>query len=106
MVMKGNPRPKVRACAFEKPDGRSCGAAPLKGKRFCFWHAPDRSEEVKRAQKLGGIRRRREKTVALAYAIDGMREPEQVRRVLEIALVDTLSLENSVPRNRDRKSVV
>ena len=32
--------------------------------------------------------------------MDGLRDPEQALRVLEIALVDTLSLANSVPRNR------
>ena len=89
-----------RACDYIKPSGQVCGAPPLRGGRFCFWHSSERSEDVKQAQRLGGIRRKREKTVALAYHVDGIRDVEQARRILEIALVDSLSLDNSVPRNR------
>ena len=87
-------------CAYLKTNGQPCGAAPMRGKRFCFWHAPDHSEEVKQAQRLGGIRRKREKTVAGAYDFDGIRDVNQALRILEIALVDTLSLDNGVARNR------
>jgi hypothetical protein len=31
---------------------------------FCFWHAPGNEEEVAEARRLGGLRRRREKTVS------------------------------------------
>ena len=89
-----------RTCSFVKTSGKSCGAAPLKDGHFCFWHEPDKAEDVADARRLGGLRRKREKTVALAYDVDGLRDVDQVRRVLEIALVDTLSLDNSVPRNR------
>lgn len=89
-----------RGCAYIKPSGQSCGAPPLRGKRFCFWHTAERSDDLKQAQRLGGVRRKREKTVALAYHVDGIRDVEQALRVLEIALIDSLSLDNSVPRNR------
>ena len=90
----------LRACTFVKATGRPCGAPPLKGRSLCFWHSPDRSQEARDAQRLGGLRNKKEKTVAIAYGMDGLRDPEQALRVLEIALVDTLSLANSVPRNR------
>lgn len=87
-------------CAYLKPSGKPCGAPPIKDGEFCFWHSPDKAEDVADAQRLGGLRRKREKTVAVAYDVDGLRDVDQVRRVLEIALVDTLSLDNGVARNR------
>ena len=90
----------TKNCVYLKPSGKPCGAPPLKDGQFCFWHEPDKAEDVADARRLGGLRRKREKTVALAYDVDGLRDVDQVRRVLEIALVDTLSLDNSVPRNR------
>ena len=94
-----------RSCSFIKPNGQRCGAPPLQRKQLCFWHSPDRSQEVKQAQRLGGIRRKREKTVAVAYDVDGIRDSSQAFRVLEIALIDTLSLDNSVARNRTLVSI-
>ncbi len=94
-----------RTCSFVKTSGKPCGAAPLREGQFCFWHEPDKAEDVAEARRLGGLRRKKEKTVALAYDVDGLRDTDQVRRVLEIALVDTLSLDNSVPRNRTLISI-
>ncbi len=95
----------LRTCAYTKPSGRPCGAPPLREGAFCFWHAPDKAEELSDAQRLGGMRRKREKAIAAAYVLDGLRDVEQVRRVLEIALVETLSLNNGVPRNRTLVSI-
>ena len=66
---------------------------------MCFWHTPERAEDVAEAQRLGGLRRKREKTLALAYDFEGLRDTNQVYRILEIALVDTLSLDNGVARD-------
>jgi hypothetical protein len=66
----------------------------------CFWHHPDMADEVAEAQRLGGLRRRRERTVAAAYDLAGLDDIGAVRRVLEIAVLDTLGLENSVARSR------
>ena len=33
----------------------------------CFWHAPDKSDEAAKARRLGGLRRKRERTIAGAY---------------------------------------
>jgi hypothetical protein len=57
-------------------------------------HSPDHAEEMAEARRLGGLRRRREKTVSGAYDFDGLNDLTQVRRLLEIACLDTLSLEN------------
>jgi hypothetical protein len=66
----------------------------------CFWHAPDREEDAAEARRLGGMRRRRERTVSGAYDFTGLGSIESIRRILEIATVDALGLENSVPRAR------
>jgi hypothetical protein len=63
-------------------------------------HSPEHADEVAEARRLGGLRRRREKAVSGAYDFDGLPDVGQVRRLLEIAAMDTLSLENSVARSR------
>src|SRR4051794_1261011 len=90
----------ARSCTFEHPDGRPCGSPPLKSGRLCYWHEPEKSEEAAEARRLGGLRRRREKTVANAYDFAGLGSVANVRRVLEVAAIDTLGLENSVARTR------
>jgi len=89
-----------RACKAIRDDGRTCGAAPLTDGDFCLWHDPAHADEVAEARRLGGMRRRRETAVAGAYSFEGLRTVEQIRRLVEIAVTDTLGLENSVARAR------
>jgi hypothetical protein len=89
-----------RTCRFSKENGALCRAAPLTGEDLCFWHSPTTAQEAAEARRLGGLRRRREGTVAGAYDLEGLESVPQIRRVLEIATIDTLGLENSVSRNR------
>ena len=72
----------------------------MRESKFCFWHDPEHATEVAEARRLGGLRRRKEKAVEGAYDFGGLVEVSQVRRLLEIAALDTLSLENSVARSR------
>jgi hypothetical protein len=67
---------------------------------FCFWHSPTHSAEADEARRLGGLRRRKERTVAGAYEFAGLGTVVDIRRLLEVATIDTLSLENSVARSR------
>ena len=67
---------------------------------FCFWHDPDHTEEADQARKLGGQRRRREKITEGAYDLEPLDTVEGIRRLIEIAVTDTLGLENSVSRSR------
>ena len=90
----------VRTCKALKEDGSRCQAAPLLDGDFCLMHSPEHAEEMAEARRLGGLRRRREKAVSGAYAFDGLAAVGQVQRLLEIAVSDTLSLENSVARSR------
>ena len=90
----------IRACKAIKEDGSRCQAAPLQDSDFCLFHSPDHAKEAAEARRLGGLRRRKEKTVAGAYDIEGLDDVAKIRRLLEIAALDTLSLENSVARSR------
>ncbi len=90
----------ARHCTFAQPDGRPCRATPMRDVPFCFWHAPGNEEEVAEARRLGGLRRRREKTVSGAYDFEGLGSIDAIRRILEIATIDVLGLENSVVRAR------
>jgi len=89
-----------RGCQARAESGEPCRQAPLHDSDFCFWHSPDHAEEAAEARRLGGLRRRREKAVSGAYDFEGLAEVGQVRRLLEVAAFDTLSLENSVARSR------
>ena len=89
-----------QTCAFEHLDGRPCGARPLRTGRFCFLHDPGKSDEADEARRLGGLRRKRERTVATAFDVAGLSTSADIRRLIEIAALDTLGLENSVARNR------
>ena len=89
-----------RACKAETQQGGRCGANPQRDKDYCFWHDPENAEEMAEARRLGGLRRRREKAVSGAYDIEGLENVGQIRRLLEVAVMDTLSLENSVARAR------
>jgi len=90
----------ARTCKALKEDGSRCQAAPLLDGDFCLMHSPEHAEEMAEARRLGGLRRRREKTVSGAYDFEGLSDVGQVRRLLEIAALDALGLENSVARSR------
>jgi uncharacterized small protein (DUF1192 family) len=58
--------------------------------------ADDRAE----GQRLGGLRRKRERTIAAAYDFTGLDSIESIGRLFEIASTDALYLENSIARGR------
>jgi hypothetical protein len=88
-----------RARSFEMPDGRACRAAPLRSEAFCFWHSPDTAEELTEARRVGGLHRRKKRTVATIYGFGGLRSIEDNQGLLETIAVETLGLENSIARN-------
>lgn len=90
----------VGQCRYRKDDGEPCKAPPLRDSEYCFWHDPDHAEAAAEARRLGGLRRRRETVLASAYELSGIRTARDVRRLLEIAVLDTLALDNSVGRSR------
>lgn len=89
-----------RACKYIKSDGLPCRAPPLQDNNFCRMHSPEHADEVAESRRLGGLRRRREVAVTGAYEVGDLGSIGGIRRVLEIAFLDTLGLENSVARSR------
>jgi hypothetical protein len=90
----------TRACTAITDQGERCRQPPLKGETLCFWHHPEHRDAAAEARRLGGLRRKREKAIEGAYDVDGLESVPQIRRVLLIAILDSLGLDNSVPRNR------
>ena len=95
-----------RACTYQMPDGRACRATPLRGEPFCFWHSPDTTEELTEARRMGGLHRRKKRTVATIYGFGGLRSIDDHQALLETVAVETLGLENSIARNRALTSIV
>lgn len=95
-----------RACTYQMPSGRPCRATPMRDQPFCFWHAPETAEEAAEARRLGGLHRRKKKTVASIYDFRGLRTVEAHQALLETAATETLALENSIPRNRVLAQIV
>src|SRR5437870_9571127 len=89
-----------RRCAFRMPNGEACRAAPMRESTFCLFHDPAHAAEAQEARRLGGLRRKREVAVAAAYGFDGLESVPQIRRLLEVAALDTLALDNGIPRAR------
>jgi len=82
------------------PDGLAGRAPALRGKTICYWHDPDKAEEAAESRRIGGLHRRKAKSVATIYDFSGLRTIESAQRLLETAAIETLALENSIARNR------
>jgi hypothetical protein len=89
-----------RRCAYAKADGQPCQMAPLRDRPYCFSHDPERAEEAADARRLGGLRRRKEGTIAVAYDLPGLDTVVGIRRLLDIVVTDGVGLDNGIPRLR------
>ena len=96
----------MRTCRAIVEGGSACRAAPLRDGNFCLWHSPEHAAEVAEGRRLGGMRRRREVAIAGAYDLDGLGSAIDLRRLLEIAALDALGLENSIARVRALTAIV
>jgi hypothetical protein len=95
-----------RACTYQMPEGRACRATPLRDEPYCFWHSPETSEDLTEARRMGGLHRRKKRTVATIYGFGGLRSIEDHQALLETVAVETLGLENSIARNRALTAIV
>src|SRR5450756_546705 len=89
-----------RRCAYAKADGQPCQMAPLRERPYCFSHDPERADEAAEARRLGGLRRRKEGTIAVAYDLPGLDTVVGIRRLLDIVVTDGVGLDNGIPRLR------
>ena len=95
-----------RKCRAPNKQGWPCGAPPLVEGSRCFWHDPETQEAAAEARRLGGRRRKREGTIKGALDLEGIQTGANLLRVLEVALMDTLEMENSIQRTRALTHVV
>jgi hypothetical protein len=96
----------MRTCLGVNQQREPCRQAPLRDSEFCFWHDEAHAAEAAEARRLGGLRRRREGTLAGAYDVESLATTPDLRRLLEIAAYDALGLENSVARVRAITAIV
>ena len=89
-----------RRCGYAKTDGVPCQMAPLRDRPYCFSHDPERAEEAAEARRLGGLRRRKEGTIAVAYDLPGLDTVAGIRRLLDVVVTDGIGLENGIARLR------
>ena len=90
----------IRACSARTKTGDRCGATPMREGDVCFWHDPEHADAAAEARRLGGLRRRKEGTIAGAYDFEGLGSVPEIRRLVEIVVTDALSMENSIARGR------
>ena len=88
------------SCAGVKENGQPCRAPKVRDSDYCLMHSPEHAEEMAEARRLGGLRRRREVAVSGAYELNGLETVADLRRLLLIAALDALGLENSIARSR------
>jgi hypothetical protein len=89
-----------RSCTFVMPDGRACRAGPQRDRPYCFSHDPERAQEAAEARRLGGLRRRKEGTIAVAYDLPGLDSVAGIRRLLDVVVTDGIGLDNGIARLR------
>ena len=88
-----------RFCAFHFPDGRACHSPPLHDSNFCLMHSPEHAKEVQEARRLGGLRRKREVTIAGAYNLEPLDTIDGIHRLIDLVVLDTVGMENGIARN-------
>ena len=89
-----------RTCKARNDRGEPCRAAPLRGGDYCVFHDPEHAEVVQEARRAGGQRRKREVALAVAFDLEGLSSVPEIRRLVEVAAFDALSLDNGVARVR------
>jgi hypothetical protein len=87
-------------CKAQNADGEPCEAPAVHDSLFCFWHDPESAVEARAARRRGGLRRRRDKALLGSYDIEALDNVGAIRRIVEVAMIDALRLENSVARSR------
>lgn len=96
----GGPLVGPRGCTHLMSDGRPCGATRRRAVALCWVHDANSAEEAAEARRLGGLRRRREQTLAVTYDLTGVSTPDELTRIVEIATLDTLAERSSLARAR------
>ncbi len=89
-----------RRCVIPRSDGQPCQMAPQHERPYCFAHDPERAAEASEARRMGGLRRRKEGTIAVAYDLPGLDTVAGIRRLVDIVVIDGIGLDNGIARLR------
>jgi hypothetical protein len=89
-----------RTCSHRNANGEPCGSPPLRNKAICLFHDPDQADVVAEGRRLGGSQRKKEATISVIFDYEGSGNVEQISRLVDIAISETLMLPNTVSRNR------
>ena len=89
-----------RSCKALTNAGNPCRQPPQHDVDLCFWHDPANEKDAAEARRLGGLNRKREYTLQEVYDVEGLETVAELRRILQVALIGELGLENSHNRSR------
>lgn len=89
-----------RSCVATTKSGHPCAAPPMSDRQFCYSHDPESAAEAMESRRLGGLRRRRERTLHDAYALAGLDTMPGIQRLLECTVHETLCLGSGVAKTR------
>ena len=67
---------------------------------YCRMHSPEHAQAVAESRRLGGLRRKREATLAGAYDFHGLGSVSDIIRLLEVVAFDTLGMDSSASKSR------
>jgi len=84
---------RKRRCKATNKRGEPCGFQPMLESDLCWVHDPANEEAAQEARRVGGVRRKRESTLAGAYEFEGILAENGLARFIEIAAYDVLALD-------------
>ena len=87
-------------CSARTAAGEPCKLTPRGENSLCLWHDPDLAQTAREARRAGGQRRKREVTVFTAYEVDGLGSIAEIRRVVEFAVSELLSIGQQRPAGK------
>ena len=91
--------PRQVTCAAHTSSGKPCKMRPLRGSTLCWNHSPESAEGRAAARSKGGRNGRRRIASPLAGHLR-IASPTDLVALIELAINDTLALDNSVSRNK------
>lgn len=89
-----------RHCVAIAASGQPCKAAPLLDEPYCHLHHPDHKEQTDAMRRARGQRDKKEAALVLAYNLQSLESPAGMRRLLDLATQDALSLPDAKERGR------
>lgn len=97
---------RKRRCKAKNKRGEPCGFSPLVDNDLCWAHDPENEAAAQEARRVGGIRRKRESTLAGAFDFTTIEAEGALVRLTDIAVFDALALDPSMNKVRTLVAVI